>query len=396
VSGGPDSVAALVILRELRSEFGYELLAAHFDHQLREDSRADLEWVRATCKRLEVTCLSGEGDVAAAGAEQRVGVEEMARRMRYQFLAFVAAEKRAERIATGHTADDQAETVLQRMIRGSGVRGIRGMLPLAPVPGAPAQVLVRPLLILSRTETEQVCRDAGIEPRVDPSNRDRRYTRNRVRHEVLPVLAAINPSIRDALVRLADSAQELFVDVERKAMSTQPAVRGPLGSLFTAGALKALPLEGLALVIEREAAFHGLTFAVNRTQLENARQSLAKGTGGVRFGDVVLQVSSGHARMGTVVTAPPQFDAQVLNVPGITLAGPWRIQISTSPLGSSAGDLCAALDGSATHGVLRVRRLVPGDRTSYHGRRRKVSDILADHKVPAWERGSTRRFAPGV
>ena len=129
VSGGADSVAALLILRELREAFGFELLAVHFDHQLRPGSRDDLERVREICGGLGVEFVSGEGDVARASREARAGIEETARRMRYQFLAFVAGKEQAGCIATGHTRDDQVETVLMRFLRGSGVRGLRGMLP---------------------------------------------------------------------------------------------------------------------------------------------------------------------------------------------------------------------------------------------------------------------------
>src|SRR3712207_1178044 len=104
VSGGPDSVACLLVLRELGKRLGFELLVAHFDHQLRAESRTDLEWVRDLASRLDVPFLSGEGDVAGVARQQKASVEDTARRMRYQFLGFVAAEKRADAIATGHTA----------------------------------------------------------------------------------------------------------------------------------------------------------------------------------------------------------------------------------------------------------------------------------------------------
>ena len=221
VSGGPDSVAALLILRQLQPEFGFELIVSHFDHQLRPESGTDLAWVRDLCETLGVLCLTGEGDVRRAASEQGSSLEETARRMRYQFLAFVAGEKRAECIVTGHTADDQAETVLQHIIRGSGVRGIRGMLPSGPVPGASAQTLVRPLLCLRREDTVQVCRENRIEPLVDASNTDLSFSRNRVRAEILPALRDLNPSVSAALVRLAKSAREAFVPIDRQAQSMQ-------------------------------------------------------------------------------------------------------------------------------------------------------------------------------
>ncbi|MGH2608902.1 MAG: tRNA lysidine(34) synthetase TilS, partial [Tepidiformaceae bacterium] len=178
VSGGPDSVALLLLLLDLRERFGFEVVAVHFDHQLRPNSRRDLEWVRDLCGGLGVPFFSGEGDVALAAAEQGAGIEDAARRMRYGFLAFVAGKEAADTIATGHTADDQVETVLMRIIRGSGVRGIRGMLPVGEVPGGRgAQRLVRPLLELRRADTLAICQAAGVAPLHDPSNDDPRYTR---------------------------------------------------------------------------------------------------------------------------------------------------------------------------------------------------------------------------
>src|SRR5690606_2269704 len=143
------------------------------------------------------------------------GIEETARRMRYQFLAFVAGKERCEAIATGHTADDQVETVLHHIVRGTGIRGLRGMLPKAPVPEAPAQQLVRPLLTLRPQETETICRIAGLTPVVDTSNDDPAFLRNRIRGQVLPALAEVNPAIDRALLGLAASAREAFEPIER-------------------------------------------------------------------------------------------------------------------------------------------------------------------------------------
>lgn len=385
VSGGPDSVACLLVLRELAPRYGFAVHAAHFDHQLRPESRQDLEWVRDLCARLEVPFLSGEGDVAAVARSQRASIEETARKMRYQFLAFVAAEKRIDCIATGHTADDQAETVLMRVLRGSGVRGIRGMLPSSPVPGAPAQRLIRPLLPLRRSETRAICEEAGIEPLTDSSNTNIRYARNRLRQQVLPVLREINPSVDDALIGLARSAREVFAGVERESFAVQPAARGPLGSVFDLRPFAELQPEALTLVIEREAAFSKLQPEVNRTRLENLRQVLRAGAGQVAFGDTVVEVSSGRVRVGPAFSVE-SFEPKVLNVPGITLAGAWRVQVSTSQLESSEAAPVARVDTGSQKGALRFRRLQPGDRMRYHGIYRKVSDIMSNEKLPAWER----------
>ncbi len=387
VSGGPDSVATLLVLLALRERMSFDVSVAHFDHQLRADSCADLAWVRDLCARLDVPFFSGEGDVARAAAEQGAGVEDAARRMRYGFLAFVAGKEGADTIATGHTADDQAETVVMRIVRGTGIRGLRGMLPVGDVPGGGgAQRLVRPLLELHRGDTLRICAEAGIDPLHDPSNDDPRYTRNRVRHETLAALRAVNPDVADALIGLAASARELFEGVEKQSYGVQPRERLPIGAIFEAPKFAALPNEALVLVVEREASFFKREPDVNRTRVENLRAVLTSGSGEVAFGDIVVEVSCGQARLGPPLLEGEPFEERLLNVPGVTLAGPWRVTVATEPLAVVEGAGYARVDGTALKGALRVRPLVPGDRICLNGMGRKVSDVLVNEKVPAWER----------
>ena len=386
VSGGSDSVAALLVLRELRERFGFELAVAHFDHKLRPDSHDDLEFVRQLCADLDVPCFTGEGDVREAQAQRRMGMEEAARRMRYQFLAFIAGKQEAGAIATGHTADDQAETVLQRVLRGSGVRGIRGMLPRSPVPGSEAHTLIRPLLPLTRADTVGICQAAGVTPRVDASNVDQSHLRNRLRHETLPYLRELNPSVDRALIGLAESARELFEDVENRAMQVQPRTRNPFGSIFDVAKLAALPQEGLTLVVEREALFSRIEAEINRTRLKNLADVLDKGSGMVAFGDTVVEVSSGQARIGPLLQEPEPFEPKVLNIPGVTRAGPWRIEVSTDRLEPQAGETVAAIPMSSLKGAARVRPPQAGDQLRARKGRPRLSDVFTNAKVPRWER----------
>ncbi len=393
VSGGPDSVALLLVLLELRERFGLTVQACHFDHQLRPGSREDLEFVRELCTTLEVPCFSGEGDVRGVARQQRRSIEDTARMMRYQFLAFVAGEKQADCVATGHTAGDQAETVLMRILRGTGVRGIRGMLPVSDVPGSAIR-LVRPLLVASREETLAMCEAGGVTPRIDPTNAEHSATRNRVREAILPGLRAENASIDAALRGLAASAREVFADVERAANGANPIERGPIGAIYATGVLRALPAEALTLVVEREAAFSKLEAEVNRTRIENARRILATGHGQVAFGQALLEASCGQVRIGQAIEPEP-FEAKVLNVPGATVAGPWRVEVSTSELEATPGATLAAIDANGVRGVLRMRPLAPGDRVACHGRERKVADVLAQTKVPRWERAGAVAITGG-
>jgi tRNA(Ile)-lysidine synthetase-like protein len=385
VSGGPDSVACLLLLLRLRATVGFDVKVAHFDHKLRDDSARDLQFVRALAERLGVECLTGEGDVRAVARERKSGIEETARRMRYQFLAFAAGKEAADCIAVGHTADDQAETVLLRIVRGSGIRGIRGMLPVAPVPGAEAQRLVRPLLELRRAETQAICADAGIEPIADASNADPAFTRNLLRHRTLAALREVNPAIEAALVGLAAHAREAFAPIERQALALQPECRTPVGAIFELPRFAELPSEALTLLVEREAAFYKLESEVNRTRLENLRAVLKRRAGVVQFGDVAVEASQWLLRVGPVLARSEPF-AAILNVPGSTRAGPWRVDVSTEAFEPPIATTICRLDRAKIEGALRARSVREGDRMPYRRIERKVSDICGAAHIPRWER----------
>lgn len=385
-SGGADSTAALLLMLNLRERFGFEVIACHFDHQLREGSKADTEAVSELCSALGVQCFTGEGDVRGVARQQRQGLELTARTMRYEFLGFVAGKELADAVVTGHTADDQAETVLMRIIRGSGIRGIRGILPVSGVPGSEAQRLVRPLLHVTRAETVALCDEAGIRPLVDPTNDDVTFTRNRVRRETLAALRQVNPSVGRALAGLAESARELFEPVEKEVMGLAPTARTPAGSVFGTGEVAALAGEGLTLLLEREGEFHKVVPEVNRTRIENLRDVLVRGSGRVRFGEAEVEASAGRVRVGPVLDVPAAFEPVVLNVPGSTRVGSWRVDVSAEEFEPDARGAMLVFSASGQRGALRARALLRSDRMHYRGHDRKVSDILAALRTPRWER----------
>ncbi len=391
VSGGADSVAALLLLRDLGETHGFEVVVAHFDHHLRHESAGDRDFVSALCERLDVPCMTGEGDVPIAAEEIRMGIEETARRLRYQFLAFAAERQGAGAVATGHTADDHVETVLHHIVRGSGVRGIRGMLPAAPLPGMPSLRLIRPILPLARADTVAVCNAGGVDYREDATNAELHATRNRLRHTVLPQLREENPSVDAAILGLAESARELFRSVERSADLAQPGDRTPGSVVFELETLRSLGSEARLLLLEREAAFLKAEVDANRTRLRNLDEVLSGGAGSVAFGGLAVEVSVGFARLsadrGDEEDAP-EIPEQFVNIPGITRAGERVLQAATDPFPRDAGaPAAAAVPADRIEGALRLRALAPGDRMQYRGYRRKVSGILKAARVPAWERG---------
>jgi tRNA(Ile)-lysidine synthase len=245
VSGGTDSTALLLILADLAPEIGLVLHVAHFDHRVRRTGAADAQFVSDLAASAGATIRLGRAEAATKS-------EDDARRARYGFLERVAAERNAAAIATGHTRDDQAETVLLHLARGSGIAGLSGMRPSR-------EGIVRPLLCIGRAETAAVCAAAGITPREDATNRSLRYARNRIRKRVLPELAAINPQIATALARLADTAADVAGSVKGRATALLDAATRDGGiDLDALGPDLALRQEALAIAWER-ATGHVLT-----------------------------------------------------------------------------------------------------------------------------------------
>jgi len=204
VSGGADSVALLRLLLELREELGIVLSVAHFHHQIRcAEADADQQFVAELARKFSLELYSGSADVPAYARDHKLSLESAARELRHRWFAELVQDRRADKIATAHTLDDQAETVLMRIVRGTGVRGLAGIAPEQK-----EKHLVRPLLTVSRSEIEAYLKSVQQPWRTDSSNRDVSHTRNRVRHLLLPLLEKeFNPSIRQTLAELAEVAQ---------------------------------------------------------------------------------------------------------------------------------------------------------------------------------------------
>ena len=202
VSGGADSIYLLHQLKMLESQRKLNIFAAHFDHGLRgEESQRDREFTQRQCVALNVPCTIGSGNVAAYAAENHIGTEEAARILRYRFLDETADLLHCDRIATAHTANDNAETVLMNLCRGAGSRGLAG---IPPVRGR----LIRPLLQTGRDEIISWLSENGIPWVEDSSNSDDTYTRNRFRHCILPLMLEENPSFLEAIGRTTELLRE--------------------------------------------------------------------------------------------------------------------------------------------------------------------------------------------
>jgi tRNA(Ile)-lysidine synthase len=205
LSGGPDSMTLLASLFHLREHLKIEVAVAHFNHRLRSESGDDAAFCRAVAEGLRLAFRLGDGDVRVEAEAEGRSIEDAARSARYAFLAEAAAGEGCAVVATGHNADDQAETVLMRLLRGSGGSGLRAMVGRGRFPAKTVLPLelARPLLETKREEILRYCVEEQLQFVDDPSNQSLEYTRNRIRHEVLPSLRIVNPAVDEALRRAA-------------------------------------------------------------------------------------------------------------------------------------------------------------------------------------------------
>jgi len=199
LSGGPDSLCLLHILKSLEEELDFSLCAMHLNHKIRSEAGSDAEWLKDHCSQLDVPLKVFECDVTALSKELGTSVEEAGRKERQRLLLSIPAE----RYALAHNKDDQAETVMMRILRGTGVHGLSAMEYVRD------DSVIRPLLNASRSEIEAYCKEEGLDPLRDSTNKQAIYTRNKIRLELLPSIEKdFNPNIKECLVRLADNARE--------------------------------------------------------------------------------------------------------------------------------------------------------------------------------------------
>jgi tRNA(Ile)-lysidine synthase len=210
VSGGPDSMCLLHILSQLQKELRISLHIAHLDHQLRgEASEADARFIAELALKWYIPATIEKRDVPGYQAEHGLSLEEAAREVRYLFLAQTAQKVGAECVAVGHTLNDQVETILLHIIRGTGARGLRGLQPQQVLDFSGLTIrVIRPLLAVSREDTESCCASLAITPCLDASNLSLVPLRNRVRLELLPLLKSYNPGIFESLLRTSRIARD--------------------------------------------------------------------------------------------------------------------------------------------------------------------------------------------
>ncbi len=248
VSGGADSVCLLHMMKDLASERELRVYAAHFNHCLRgEESDRDERFVRELCNELGVQLFCASGDVSAYAKEHGVGTEEAARILRYDFFERTAAAIPGSRVATAHNAEDNAETVLMNLSRGAGAKGLCGIPPLR-------DIYIRPLLVMGRDEIMAYLDKNGLEHVEDSTNAENIYTRNRLRHDVIPVLKSINPGFVSSVLEASELLREDEGFLDELAAKAVPVELDEKGRVSISAALLSKAARPLAARAVRKAA----------------------------------------------------------------------------------------------------------------------------------------------
>jgi tRNA(Ile)-lysidine synthase len=394
LSGGPDSIALLHILRELEAAGELTLAgAAHFNHQLRgADADADEDFCRSTAVALSVPFDVGRCDVATLARESGRSIEDAARAARYAFLVEAADRLHADVVAVGHSEDDQAETFLLRLLRGAGSRGLAAIRPRAGR-------IVRPLLEVRRDELRSFTSERGLRYREDASNADTRFARNRLRHDVMPVIEQHSPGFAPVLAREAALARQDDEYLESVAIESAASIvlRTECGLEIDAAALKSLHPAIASRVVRQalmaSAAGRFIGFQHIERVLELAGESEA-GTQVALPGRLATRLG-GRIRLGPQPLRPfSNFFRFPLSIPGEVAHGGWAVSAQrvdksaeVGPHRAKGGEVFAAADPLRFPLAVRNRR--PGDR--FHplgmgGRGRKLQDFLVDRKVARTER----------
>ncbi len=398
VSGGPDSVCLLHLMVTLKDCLGIKLHIAHLDHQLRGDeSTGDAVYVTELAEKLGVPLTLSKGDVNGYREKHKLSLEEAARDVRYSFLAETAVAVGAVAIFTGHTLDDQVETILLHIIRGSGIHGLVGLKPKSSryLNGKTLDI-IRPLLEISRDETQEYCRQYDLMPRSDSTNLSLSPLRNRIRQKLLPELKNYNPRVVNSLLRtssiVADEVE--FLDNELKQV-WDDVVKEMDGVII----LDKEKCDALPTALKR----HMLRVAIKKLlgtlkDIEERHIEEIIGVSGKQAGKyinlpygLIFAVEYGRYILGNDAAAlclfPEIKREYIINIPGETLIPGWRIETSISgdiPSFESENEFTAFLDIDECGKNLFLRKRIDGDRFQPLGfdTPKRLNRFMIDLKIP--------------
>lgn len=436
VSGGPDSVCLLHVLLRLREEYRLRLHVAHLHHGARgADADSDAEFVAALAAEWGLPVTVERQDIPALANEHKMAFEETARRARYAFLSQVAEKVGARKIAVGHNGDDQAETVLMHFLRGAGLAGLRGMLPVTPITDyrllepfqeaggkkqeardrkqescirRPAPFIIRPLLEIPRAAIETYCADQKLASCFDRSNLDTTYFRNRLRHKLLPLLEEYNPNIRARLRHTAEvvaADYELLTQLRETAWAETVREERDEAIIFNLSDWRALPV-ALQRATLRQAAYRLRKSLrdVNFVHVEQARQVGLRGKTGAQSPlpmGLTVTVDYGTLTVGDAGNSGPPPDEPLLwngeplpvQLPGATQLpqSKWTLRAEnlekwdTAQIAAPDNPWTAHLDADTLTGSLALRPRRRGDRfrpQGMDGHSVKLSAFLINLKIP--------------
>jgi tRNA(Ile)-lysidine synthase len=393
VSGGADSVALLRLLLELRSEIGVVLSVVHFNHQLRgAASDADAQFVADLAQHHKLDLHRESGDAAAYAAQKHLSIETAARELRYHYFRRLL-EARLNRIATAHTLDDQAETVLLKISRGAGSRGLAGIYPQLAIPDSKSEAtIVRPLLATRRRNLEIYLKSLGQPWREDASNRDLRHARNRVRHGILPRLERfLNPAVREALAETAEIARADEDYWQLELARLLPQVWTQQSARLKSTVLDALPLALQRRVVRAACESLGLRLEFHHVEeiLALASSSAAKST--VLPAGWVMSRKKHDLCLERKPAAPASDYEYLLPVPGSAVVPEInsRLEAVLVPRNCVAGyNPDHLLKSAFLDKELRVRNWRPGDRfwPAHTKAPRKIKELLPGNDGTGFDR----------
>lgn len=392
VSGGVDSLALLHWLATHQKQLSIDLHVATLNHGLRPQAADEVAYVQQIANSLNIHCTIGETNVTDIAEHYNMGLEAAARKARYDFLADVAQKLNTSHIATAHHADDQAETILMHIIRGSGIQGLTGMQSQSPLPYHPHHTLLRPFLTIHRQEIEEYCEENGLQPIIDQSNFDTRFRRNELRHEILPRLREINPQIGQSLLRLSEiiGTEQDFVD-NFFVQHIKPHI------VYTERVSVALEkFQSFHVALQRHLIMDALAYLgtePNFDHIQNAIQIAQRGQVGAisQFSNnIQLRIAYDTIYFEPANLPPSTEDYYLidknyrLNVPSTLQFDNWQLTISDEILPDY--DACISIDSGE---IVYLRTRQTGDKFApkgLNGQHQTLKKWMINKKIPAFVR----------
>jgi tRNA(Ile)-lysidine synthase len=406
VSGGADSVCLLHVLNQIKNELHVNLHVAHLNHQLRgQESVGDAAFVKDLARKLDLPISIKSADVLTYQLKHHLTLEEAAREVRYAFMNETARSVGADSVAVGHTQNDQVETILLHVIRGTGTLGLQGLRPshILHLPNGPLKV-IRPLLDISRTEVEDYCLLNVLSFRQDSSNLSLAMLRNRVRLELLPLLNEYNPDVADSLLRISRIARDeaVYLEAETGHLWSQIGLQNGSNIIFSKDQFLALPAALQRQMLRRAfAELLGSLKDIETRHIEAILNALRKPAGRKLHlpGNIVFSIEYSRYILGRDVQSLvpfPELEGEMsIAVPGQTIFPGWLVQTQILPVTNydfesesrekwQNHEFAADFDLALVKNGLTLRSLRPGDAFQPLGlaHLKKVARFMLDAQIP--------------